>query len=980
MSILESILQDIPIESLPSQWQWESDKLRRFSTDKELFPFQQEAVENALKGLWLFYGANDDLEMAGAELKRRWANYSKKEISQDFSYNRMGFWMATGSGKTLVITKVIEALGMLMDNDQIPEKDIMFLVYRENLIKQFKDHVAEYNASNPRHIINLVDLKEYERMKHGLALPRSGNVINVFYYRADLFVEKKATAKKINPHSCDNNGNWYVLLDEAHRGDSTDSPLQKIYNKFSRKGFLFNFSATFTDRIDLDTCAYNFNLSKFVADGYGKKICVSDRRVEGFSKKEGFSDAEKQETVLRAILLQAYINKKAEQIKEKNNDLYHNPLMLTIVNSVTEKGSDLRLFFNELEKIASKKVTNEIFLKVRKELAQEMKDAEYTIGGNSGSKIQIDPKEMNAITYEDLLRLVFNSSSPGKLEAMLVPGNTKEIIFQIKTSSKPKPFALIRIGDTSKWIKDMLEEGGYELNESYDDTSFFDDLNKDSSDIKILMGSRTFYEGWDSNRPNVILFINIGVSKNSKKFILQAVGRGVRIEPEKGKRKRLDWLYKSGGLSDDIKYKSITDASKPIESLFVLGTDAENLTELMNTLRERTFRLGDIFEINQDVANKETEYLLLVPAYKPLEKLYSETQAKFPISKDDLSAAQKLFNSQNNAAILLKYDCALDVLARARDRMRDLKADSKTGSIENPEFSLGRILDYFSIKDKEFKEMEILGEKRIVHFREIKYTGSNSEYLDLAKKMRSVLSFSTDMAKMEKDLKKAMEGARSPEEAADVAKKFANESKSLKGEDTFRGIDIKYIAQHYYHPLLITQDEKLDYLKHIIDVPSEVSFIKELQDEIENRGKLFKDCDWWMFSKLDAILDEVFIPYYNPKQNNFANFKPDFIFWFQKGKTYHILFLDPKGSAHTDYEKKADGYTYFFQTTSSSESKSKKNELDVSVEKPQARNIKYKELDVNVHLRFFGKDKEQVGNEYKHFWIDDIKELSSIGK
>jgi len=49
--------------------------------------------------------------------------------------------------------------------------------------------------------------------------------------------------------------------------------------------------------------------------------------------------------------------------------------------------------------------------------------------------------------------------------------------------------------------------------------------------VNILMGSRSFYEGSDSNRPNVANFINIGVGTDARKFILQSVGRGVRIEP-----------------------------------------------------------------------------------------------------------------------------------------------------------------------------------------------------------------------------------------------------------------------------------------------------------------------------------------------------------------------------------------------------------------------------------------------------------------
>ena len=54
----------------------------------------------------------------------------------------------------------------------------------------------------------------------------------------------------------------------------------------------------------------------------------------------------------------------------------------------------------------------------------------------------------------------------------------------------------------------------------------------------MLLGSRSFYEGWDSNRPNVINMINIG-KQDAKKFVLQGIGRGIRIEPLQGERKRL---------------------------------------------------------------------------------------------------------------------------------------------------------------------------------------------------------------------------------------------------------------------------------------------------------------------------------------------------------------------------------------------------------------------------------------------------------
>ncbi len=86
-----------------------------------------------------------------------------------------------------------------------------------------------------------------------------------------------------------------------------------------------------------------------------------------------------------------------------------------------------------------------------------------------------------------------------------------------------KPFGLIKIGDISGWFKEKLE--GYEIIESFENESIFKKINHDDSEINILMGSRAFYEGWDSNRPNIILFVNIGVGSDAKKFVLQSVGQ-----------------------------------------------------------------------------------------------------------------------------------------------------------------------------------------------------------------------------------------------------------------------------------------------------------------------------------------------------------------------------------------------------------------------------------------------------------------------
>lgn len=970
---LEQILEDISLDNLPPQWQWRQQDLVEFSINKKLFPFQQQALENAMKALWLYYGDSGSSLSAGEKLKQLYIDNGYQDLVDNIGINRTGFWMATGSGKTLVIIKLIEMLNMLVGNGSIANKDIMFLVYREDLIRQLKNHVDEYNAFNTSHTINLIDLKDYERMKHGLSLPSTGKVINVFYYRADLFVEKKSTAKKLNPNSCDNNGDWYVLLDEAHRGDKNDSPLQKIYNNFARNGFLFNFSATFTDKIDIDTCAFNFNLKKFTEQGHGKKIYVSEESVRGFKGAEEFSESQKQKIVLRTLILKTCISKSLQRIRKESPSLYHSPLILTIVNSVTEKSSDLRLFFNELEKIADNKIKEGIFDEVKRSLANELKNAEYVFDEEN---ITIDIKALLKIEYQDVLKEVFNAPGPGRIDAIVVPGNNKEIVFRTKASGIP--FALVRIGDTSKWIKDMLADSNYDLDPHYDDASVFDAINEDNSNIKILMGSRSFYEGWDSNRPNIILFINIGVGKYSKKFVLQAVGRGVRIEPQKGMRKRLKHLNNSGELDTKINYNSLKEKVSPIESLFIFGTDAKNLKEVVNALgKDKSFPLGSAFELNPDIPKRT----LLTPVYKELDYLYQKQQSKFPISENDLQNTKELFNALSNEMLLMKYDCDLDVLASMREKLPKLNSTIDHPSTNNPEFMLGRLFDYYGLKDQEFEKFDPLSAKneRIIHFQSIKYTGTREQYLKLKGRIRIMAKYKDPFSYAE-TMRQAGDKTSGKKKASKKTYTEKDTKLMLEYGDIFaeageyENIKIKHLANHYYHPVLLSKKDKVEYLNHIVDVPSEVKFMEALKDGILQDNGVFKGCDWWMFSKLDESLDKIFIPYYNPNRNAFSNFNPDFIFWFQKSNKYYILLVDPKGTEHSSYEHKADGYKNFFCLAEEDQ------KTDSEKSGFKVREFKHGELTVQVHLRFFCEEKAKVGDNYKHLWEDNINHLINFAE
>ena len=908
---LQNIIDDISFENLPAKWQ--GFDFSRFSKDKTLFDFQKQGLQNALKGLCLYfkdkradkqslfthYQANGFTENFDYDLKKREGKKTAKyllEYDKDypaidskipFAYfiNRMSFWMATGSGKTLIIVKLIELLGKLITEKELPARDILFLAHRDDLLDQFKNHIDEFNNFNFDTKINLKNLRDYESVKRENSLPFTKNEITVFYYRSDL-ISDEHKEKIVNFQNYDNGGQWYILLDEAHKGDKEDSKRQILYSILSRNGFLFNFSATFTDPRDFATCAFNFNLSKFVEEGYGKHIYVSSTEISAFRGRGDFSPIEKQKIVLKTLLLLTYINKYFEKIRKVNNSLYHHPLLLTLVNSVDIEQSDLELFFRELEKIARNEIRADLLKKAKEELVQGFRDNAKFVFEEIECLINADL--VSKLDYKDILKYVLNANTPGKIEVLKIPGNRQELIFRLMTADKP--FALIKIGDISGWLKDKLE--GYEINESFENESYFKRLNRDDSDINVLMGSRSFYEGWDSNRPNLLLFVNIGVGSDAKKFVLQSVGRGVRIEPQKYQRKRLQNLLNTKVVKEQL-FEKVKNLILPIESLFVFGTNAENLREIIGTLKaeKQDKNLGEAFILNPE-AQKHT---LLVPVYKTAERIFAEEKdpQKYTISREDFDITSQFYGFLGDKIALAKYDCEVKVLKKVQETFAEKERYydfNERNSLFEPELILDRIFDYLGVKSREFEKFKEL-EGEIVHFIKVRFS-DGEKYEEIKRKIEEIRHYPERQKELDKQYGKIPR--KEFERQMTLFEQAGNfEMKSQK-------IKIKYLANHYYLPVIVSETERIDYLNHIINVDSEVKFIEQLEEYLAKPDNVFTQFDWWMFSKLDQTLDEVLIPYYNPKENKITNFKPDFIFWAQKGKRYLILFVDPKGTEHAD--------------------------------------------------------------------------------
>lgn len=977
MKTLASLLNDIPFESLPAEWA-EMD-LGRFSRQKTLWDYQQEALRNALKALWKYHQAppaerkeafyqwyaDNDITLEDLSLGRKRENstllgefYPLEDDRLPYRHvvNRMGFWMATASGKTLVIVKLIEMLWQLMRRGCIEKKNLLVLTHREDLLQQLRTHVDEYNRGGGELYIRLHELKEYPEVKRSLLRLLGSHEISVFVYRSDN-LNNEQKERIIDFHNYDNNGNWYVLLDEAHKGDKEDSKRQHIYSILSREGFLFNFSATFTDPRDILTTAAEFNLASFIQAGYGKHIAILQQENRAFKRDEDYTDEEKQKIVLQSLLVLAYLHKARTMIQEGTQaEMYHRPLLLALVNSVNTDDADLKIFFAQLERIAHGGLSDETFRRAKIDLWKELQaEPEWLY---EETRCKLDPALFNGLTKKDILREVFNAETPGEIEVLTRPSNEKELAFKLKSSDRP--FALIRIGNTAEWLKHVLV--GYEFVSGFESESFFEKLNSAESEITLLMGSRSFYEGWDSNRPNVITFINIGTGTDAKKFILQSVGRGVRLEPLPGKRKRMAALRNAGEV-DEVTFKQAKPWLPSIETLFIFGTNRAALDSVFKELdheKEKPEGVELALAVNKEAIGENP---LLIPVYQPAQETLMEQSnpRKFDLPASDLLDLQHYVEYLNDERLLLAHH---DLSPRQIENLkRTLGATGTYFSTQGGRRfgSMGvlipRLARYFDLHPKEFEDLKTL-EDEINHHQHIRVILKDIE--ELRKKIKAVQDYRDPEAEKQVLKERLKQGTLDIDTYTAEIEKIAHTS----GQETFTppgksGVQIKNIAAHYYLPLLVAEDEKIDYIRHIITVESERKFIEQLEIYLKEAGNQFGPFDWWMFSKTDESLDRIVIPYYDRSTNRMREFHPDFIFWLKCWDKYTILFVDPKGTKNTDYEYKVDGYEQIF--------------LDPQTH--EVREFLYKGLKVQVRLAMYNPAASQVPMKYQDYWYDSPREI-----
>lgn len=460
---------------------------------------------------------------------------------------------------------------------------------------------------------------------------------------------------------------------------------------------------------------------------------------------------------------------------------------------------------------------------------------------------------------------------------------------------------------------------------SFKEESYFSQIDKSS--INILVGSRTFDTGWDSTRPSVILFLNIGLDDDAKKLVKQSFGRGVRIESVKNQRQRLAYLDIDGAIK-----KALKPNAAMLETLFVIPTNYASLEAILRFQKESENK-GENRGSWREIKLEKTpiKHALFVPCYRKEQTsiLKLPESASFKMSGENFKDLKEYFNLMSEKHFILKHE-----IYDPKDykQLKKMIQEARFNKVSTWHY---KDLDYMisEIKGKLYPNQKVpkdefnaLDSEKIVHFKRIKVKADKKE------KLIQTIQEVKEYAPLEKIAQGEID--------------IDNIDKHKQGR-TFKvdEAELLELKEHYYTPLI--KAKNCDWLKHVVKVESEIDFLKELQ-ETETMKTLQENYDFWAFSKIDEHLDNLFIPYIGEHATE-RKFFPDFIFWLQKGDTQIICFIDPKGTEHTSGLRKADSYKNLF-----------KDKVFSSKNDPN--------LKIKVVLKFYG-NKDDVGERYRDDWI-----------
>ncbi|RZS97163.1 DEAD/DEAH box helicase family protein [Cecembia calidifontis] len=494
--------------------------------------------------------------------------------------NKLAFWNATGSGKTLLmhvnILQYQHYLKLYGEKKQINK--VLLVTPNEGLSQQ---HLREFEESG-------IEAEIFTKRAGGLF---SGSKVEILEI-SKLAEESGDKTVAIEAFETNN----LVLIDEGHRGVAGDQWKERR-DYLSRTGFAFEYSATFGQAVSAasgpkklsltqeysKTILMDYSYKYFYSDGYGKDyniLNVPDNSKWEFTRK-----------YLTGALLSFY---QQMLIFEENPHWaiqfqLQKPLWVFVGGSVnavrtvekkeTSDVLDIIHFYNDFIKdpLISRQHIQE-FLSGRDGIKD---DKNRDVFAGRFNYLIKTGQQAEAI-YLDILGKVFQTETVGaNIYVDQLKGQDGELGLRVGE----KYFGVINVGDDAKLFK--LCQDNKIPGESKDFTSsLFHSINSKNSDINVLIGSKKFTEGWSSWRVSTMGLMNIGRSEGSQ--IIQLFGRGVRLKGYQMSLKRSDRLDQ-----DQRPETKIPKEIKPLETLQIFGIRADYMQQFKEFLEEEGLPAND---------------------------------------------------------------------------------------------------------------------------------------------------------------------------------------------------------------------------------------------------------------------------------------------------------------------------------------------------------------------------------------------------
>ena len=842
------------------------------------------------------------LNKFAAELNQRNANriaFSRSDL------RKLAYWMATGSGKTLIMH--INYRQFLHYNDQ-PLDNILLITPNEGLSEQ---HIEEMAVSN-------IPCRRFER--HGNSLMSSTEDAVQVIEITKLVEQKRGSGVSVPVEAFE--GNNLIFVDEGHKGSGGEA-WRRVREQLGRTGFTFEYSATFGQALSSarqnalkveygKAIVFDYSYRYFHSDGYGKDFRVLNLSEETHA---GYTDL-----LLLGNLLCFY---EQQMLYEAQTDVLR-PYGLERPLSVFV-GSSVNAVYTQARQKRSDVLT------VARFLHHVLSDPDWAIAeiskllqGESGLctphghdvfgdqfRYLRERKLTSQEIYRNLLVRVFHATTSGGLHLCAIRGSEGEI--GLKASTADSYFGLIYIGDSSAFRNlTASDNSGIVLDEDALVGGLFEDINSPSTTVNVLIGAKKFIEGWDSYRVSNMGLLNVGTSEGSE--IIQLFGRGVRL---RGKGRS---LKRSAALGGDHP-----ERIELLETLNIFAVRANYMAQFRSYLEREGIETEGYLELALSIRS-ESDLLnkgLLIPRIPEdtdfvLEEELVLTQDPTVQVQVDMSTKVQALNSSGEgvSASVLQAGTERNLPEELLDLVDwervyiDLLEYKQSREWKN--LSIQPSLLRFIVSDRQ--QYSLIADDGLVH------PGSFENVARLQEAVTTILRRYADA--FYRSRQRAWESNRMIYQT--LEKQDPNLSFNFTSEGTGQYIvsvprsedsmieeieqlisnsDRVYLEEsaelprlhfdrHLYQPLLIEQNEKVKSTPPAL-TRSERKFVTDLKEYWEGeKDRSLLGVDVFLLRNLSRGTGVGFF--------ESSGFYPDFILWIKETDKQHIVFIEPHGMIHAE--------------------------------------------------------------------------------